>query len=86
MPVLPEVGSMRVAPGFQCASLLSIVNDCSCDAILYAACRIEVLQLCEESCRQIVLFFNMSQLQQRSVSNQLIGGGIYVRHMRNVLS
>ena len=50
------------------------------DAVLYAAGGVEVFQLGQDLSLQVVGLFNVGQLQQGGVADELIGGGIDSRH------
>ena len=68
MPVLPEVGSMRVAPGFRtprasASSGLRVLDHRLGDAVLHGPGGVEVFQLGDDLCLQAQLFLQMGQFQ-----------------------
>ena len=84
MPVLPEVGSMMTEPGFSrpvasASSIMALAMRSLTEpaGLKYSSlARILAFRPCS--------FFNVGQLQQRSVADQLIRGSINLAH--NTLS
>ena len=64
----------------QQALFLGIIDHLFGDAILDRTGRIEVFQLGNDVGRQLLLLFNVGQLQQRSMTDQLICGSINLAH------
>ena len=64
----------------QQALFLGIIDHLFGDAILDRTGRIEVFQLSNDVGRQLLLLFNVGQLQQRSMTDQLICGSINLAH------
>ena len=54
----------------QNALCLCVRDHCVCNTILDASCRIEVLQLCNDFCVQVVCLFKIYQFQQRRIADQ----------------
>ena len=48
---------------------LCIRNHCICNAILDASCRVEIFQLCQNGCFQIIFLLITGQLHQRRAAN-----------------
>ena len=71
MPVLPEVGSMMVAPRLECAGSLSLVNHGVCDTVLDRAGRIEVFEFCKDGGVGADLLCEFFSRVQRSVADQI---------------
>jgi len=53
MPVLPEVGSIRVSPGLMRPSRLGIHDHAHADAVLHGAAGVQELALAEQFARQV---------------------------------
>ena len=62
------------------ALCLSVVDHCLCDAVLDAAGRIEVLELRQNLCFELLLLLDMHQLQKRSAADQLVCGCVNLAH------
>ena len=69
---------------FELAGSLGVVDHGLGNAVLDGTGRVEILQLGQDLGRQVFLCFNVGQLQQRSVADQLIRGSINLAH--NTLS
>ena len=63
MPVLPEVGSMMTELGRH-AALLRVLDHGQRHAVLHGTGRVEVLELCQNAGLELLLFFDMGQLQK----------------------
>ena len=59
---------------------LGVVDHLLGNAVLHGTGRVEVLQLSQNVSRQLLLLFNVGELQQRGVTDQLICGGIDLAH------
>ena len=66
--------------GLQKALGLSVIDHGLGNAVLHAAGGIEIFQLGHDSGLQTKFLFQMGQLQQGGMADQLIGGGIDTRH------
>ena len=64
----------------QLASGFCIVDHLLGDAVFDRTRRVEVFQLCQDGGLQILLLLDVGQLQQRSVTDQLICGRINLAH------
>ena len=64
----------------QQALFLGIIDHLFGDAVLDGTSRIEVFQLGNDMGRQLLLLFDVGQLQQRSMTDQLICGSINLAH------
>ena len=62
------------------ALCLCVVDHCLCDAVLDTAGRIEVLELRQNLCFEVLLLLDMHQLQKRSVADQLVCGCVNPAH------
>ena len=74
MPVLPH------GARFEQALRLGVVDHGLGDAVLDGARGVEVFQLGQELRFQALFLFDVGQLQQGSLADQLVGGCINVRH------
>ena len=70
---------------FQKALLLCVVDHRLGDAVFDRARGVEVFELGENGGLEAIGLFQMCELQQRGVANELIGGSIDVRHIKNLL-
>ena len=68
------------AAGLQQTLGLGVVDHGLGDTILHAAGGVEVLQLGDDLRLQVVGFFDMGQLQQGGVADQLVRGSVNVGH------
>ena len=66
--------------GLQQTLLLRVVDHSLGNTILHAAGRVEVFQLAQHLGLQALFLFNVSQLQQRSLTDQLVSGCIDLAH------
>ena len=66
--------------GLQGSLGLGVVDHSLGDPILYGTGRVEILQLCQNLGLQLQFLFQVGQLQQGGLSDQLIGGSINFRH------
>ena len=57
------------AVGLEYAALLSVVDHCGCNSVLYASCRIEQLQLCKDLCACLLLSLDLGHLKQGGMSD-----------------
>ena len=69
-------GLNNSSPRLQRTLCFCVVNHCLSNSILYAASRIEVFQLAQNLCFQLVCSFVIFQLQQRSAANQISNASI----------
>ena len=65
--------------------LLCVVDHRLGDAVFDRARGVEVFKLGEDGGLETIGLFQMCELQQRGVANELIGGSIDVRHIKNLL-
>ena len=61
-------------------ALLRILDHGQSHAVFHGASRIEVLELCQNAGFELLLFFNMRQLQKGRFSDQLVSGCINLAH------
>ena len=66
--------------GLELAGGLGIVDHLLGNAVLDGTGRVEVFQLCQHSGFQVSFLFNVGQLQQRSVADQLVCGRVNLAH------
>ena len=66
--------------GLQFALGFSVIKNCLGYAVLYRTGGVEILELCQNGSLQALFLFDVGQLQQRSLSDKLIGGFINLRH------
>ena len=66
--------------GLQQALFLGVVDHGLGDAVLYAARRVEILQLCQDTGLKALRFLHADQLQQGGMADQLAGGCINIAH------
>ena len=59
---------------------LGVVDHLLGNAVLHGTGRVEVLQLGQNVSRQLLLLFNVGELQQRGVADQLVSGSIDLAH------
>ena len=71
--------------GLQLAGGFGVVDHLLCDAVLDGAGGIEVFQLGENLGLQVQFFFDMRQLQQRSLADELVCGSVNLRHNQYLL-
>ena len=66
--------------GFQQTFFLGIVNHGFCHTVFHRAGGVEIFQFCQNLGVQMFILLQMHQLQQGSVSNQLVGRGVNTAH------
>ena len=71
--------------GLELAGGLGVVDHFLCDAVLNGAGGVEVFELGEDLRLEVQVFFDMRELEQRGLADELICGSINLRHNDDLL-